>query len=97
MGVTGQQIQFLRRKHLPGTLSATEIGYLLGFDVGEITLLERGGLLISVGRQQANGLERKMEHYFCWCDVAQKTTDRDWLNRATETIQSHWRRKNERT
>lgn len=76
---------------LPARLDTRQVALALGFSEHDIPILIRSNLLKSLGNAAPNAPK-----YFAACDIERLAGDRDWLNKATKSISSHWRTKNGR-
>jgi len=80
----------LVRDGLPARLDAGQTARLLGIAPHDVPVLTGTGLLKPLGSPVPNAPK-----YFALVDVLEHATDRDWLNRATQTLAKHWRLKND--
>lgn len=87
-----EEIQFLYTcRRLPARLNTGETAALLGFSEHDIPTLIVGKMIEPLGRPSPNAPK-----YFAAADVIARSSDREWLSKATRAIANHWRSKNER-
>ena len=84
MNTNSQALPFLAARIEPQT-----VAQVLGFAPHDIPRLIAAGLLKPLGRPSSNSVK-----YFAAVEVEQLRTDRKWLDRATDVVQQHWRKKN---
>ena len=84
-----EQKQLLSLSVLPARLDASQAAQFLGFNAYDLTTLIRARLLTPLGRPAPNGIK-----YFATVELEQLRSDVKWLAKATDAVQSHWRRKN---
>src|ERR1700722_17550698 len=89
VGNAQSALELLNCRRLPGRLNTTEAAVLLGFQEHDITPLVAAKLLTPLGKPAPNAPK-----YFAAIEVKAFSEDRDWLDRATKAITSHWKRKN---
>ena len=56
----------------------------------DIPILVNAGLLKPLGKK----LEQSAPRYFARVEIEEKAVDVAWLNKATDAVRGHWRRKN---
>ncbi len=76
---------------LPARLDARQAARCLGFQEHDIPILVNAGLLKPLGKK----LEQSAPRYFARVDIEKKAVDVAWLNKATDAVRVHWRRKNQ--
>src|SRR5262245_48585322 len=81
--------QFLNLKSPPARLTLEEAAWLLGFQVHDIPVLVRRGLLKPLGNPPANASK-----HFATVELETLRSDPRWLARATDALHQHWHRKN---
>lgn len=81
--------QLLTLTTLPARVNATQAAQLLGFLPHELSLLMAAGLLKPLGRPAPNSIK-----YFATADLEALRRDTQWLSKATDAVQHHWRQKN---
>jgi hypothetical protein len=86
-----KQRDILNSIRLPARLDVQQTALALGFNEHDIQILIRARLLRSLGNPAPNAPK-----YFASCEVELLAVDPDWLNKATRTIASNWRKKNDR-
>ncbi len=74
---------------LPARLNVEQAALLLGFQPHDIPVLIAAGLLKPLGKPAHNSVK-----YFATAELEELRNDIRWLSRATDTIQTRWRRKN---
>ena len=74
---------------LPARLTVEQAAGLLGFQPHDLPILVGAGLLRPLGRPSPNSIK-----YFATVELEALRQDIKWLARATDAIQSRWRRKN---
>ena len=75
---------------LPACLDARQAARYLGFQEHDIPILVAAGLLKPLGKK----LEQSAPRYFARVNIEVKAADVAWLNKATDAVRGHWRRKN---
>jgi hypothetical protein len=80
---------FLALPLLPVRLNALEAAWYLGFQSHEISILTGAGMLEPLGHPPAN-----TPKYFSTESLAELRDNQKWLEKATDAISTHWRRKN---
>jgi len=78
-------------KDLPGRLHASQAAKLLNCSADDVAILTSAGKLRPLGKPRPSAVK-----YFGSIELIGLMADRDWLDEATKTISSYWRRKNER-
>lgn len=81
--------QLLTLTTLPARVNATQAAQLLGFLPHELTMLTAAGLLKPLGRPAPNSIK-----YFATVELDELRRDTQWLSKATDAVQNHWRKKN---
>lgn len=81
--------RLLNLRHLPARLDTEEAGWLLGFNVDEMSILIQRKLLSPLGDPAPNG--RK---FFSRAKMQSLGNDPSWLDKASRTIIGHWRARN---
>jgi hypothetical protein len=76
---------------LPARLDVRLTAKVLGFEPHDIPVLVRARTLKPLGNPQPNSPK-----YFARCEIEQKASDIQWLDRATRVLAEYWRRKNSR-
>jgi hypothetical protein len=74
---------------LPARLNIQKTAQLLGFAEHDIQAIVAAGLLTPLGRPSPNSVK-----YFAAIELVRLSRDLKWLNRATDAVQTRWRRKN---
>lgn len=74
---------------LPARLNVEQSALLLGFQPHDLPVLIAAGLLKPLGKPAHNSVK-----YFATAELQKLRDDIRWLSRATDVIQSRWRRKN---
>jgi len=87
--INHEDITLLQCRRLPARLSSAQVGAVLGFSCCDVTVLMSRKLLKPLGRPAQNSTK-----YFATIEIEALTSDRDWLGRATQLLQTHWRAKN---
>ena len=85
-----EQTTLLNLTDKPGRFNSEQAGQYLGFNTKEISLLVSNGMLKPLGKPRRNSVK-----YFAFVELKLLHDDPKWLSRATETIQTVWRSKNE--
>ena len=80
---------FLTLAFTPARLDAEQAAWYLGFQPHDIPVLIAAGLLRPLGRPQHNAVK-----YFATVELSALRDDPKWLAKATDAVQSRWRRKN---
>lgn len=78
-------------ERFPARMDARQAARYLGFPDHDIPILVAAGLLKPLGKR----LEQSAPRYFARVDIEGKAVDVAWLNKATDAIRGHWRRKNQ--
>jgi hypothetical protein len=76
---------------LPARLTVEQAGWVLGCQSHDVPILVSTRLLKPLGNPPPNGIK-----FFATADVLELGKDRSWLAKITNTINQHWRKKNER-
>lgn len=76
-------------QRLPARLDAPQAALLLGFAVHDVPVLIKARLLKPLGSPAPNGVK-----WFSAVELETLAQDRAWLDRATKTVQAHWRCRN---
>jgi len=79
----------LNLRWLPARLLAEEAGWLLGFNMDEMSVLVSKKLLPPLGNPSQNG-----KKCFATVDLLRLSKDRDWLEKASKAVTNHWRSRN---
>jgi len=74
---------------MPARLDAEQAAWYLGFQPHDIPVLIAADLLRPLGRPQHNAVK-----YFAAVELESLRSDSKWLGKATDAVQSRWRRKN---
>jgi hypothetical protein len=74
---------------LPARLNAEQAEAILGFQPHDMPVLIAAGLLKPLGKPVQNSVK-----YFATADLENLRQDVRWLGRATDAVQTRWRRKN---
>lgn len=82
---------FLALESPPARLTTSEAAWYLGFKPHEVPLLVAAGLLEPLGHPSAN-----TPKFFSAESLAELRSNSKWLEKATDAISAHWRRKNAR-
>jgi hypothetical protein len=82
---------FLALESPPARLTTSEAAWYLGFKPHEIPLLVAAGLLEPLGHPSPN-----TPKFFGTESLAELRNNSKWLEKATDAISAHWRRKNAR-
>jgi hypothetical protein len=85
-----EQSPDLTSERFPARLDARQAAKYLGFPDHDIPILVAAGLLKPLGKK----LEQSAPRYFARVEIEEKAVDVAWLNKATDAVRSHWRRKN---
>jgi hypothetical protein len=80
---------FLALTLTPARLDAEQAAWYLGFQPHDIPVLIAADLLRPLGRPQHNAVK-----YFAAVELEALRSDHKWLGKATDAVQSRWRRKN---
>jgi hypothetical protein len=80
---------FLSLAFTPGRFDSEQTAWFLGFQPHDIPVLIAAGLLRPLGRPRPNSVK-----YFAAVDLEALRTDPKWLSKATDVVQTQWRRKN---
>jgi len=87
-----EQHQFLILSgQLPARLTVEQAGWVLGCQAHDMPILVASKLLKPLGNPPPNGIK-----FFATAEVLELGKDRSWLAKITNTINQHWRKKNER-
>jgi hypothetical protein len=73
---------------LPGRLTAEQAAALLGFELHDIPVLVRDGLLKPLGSPKPSAPKK-----FATVDIEEKIRDVQWLSKATKTVSAEWLRR----
>lgn len=73
----------------PARITITETAWLLGFAEQDIAVLVAAELLKPLGHPPQSGSK-----YFAAAEIQELRNDSRWLAKASDTIVSHWKRKN---
>lgn len=76
-------------QRLPARLDAHQTALLLGFAEHDIPVLIRARLLKPLGSPGQNAIK-----WFSTAELEALAQDRAWLDRATKTVQTHWKGRN---
>jgi len=87
----GSADAILNLRRIPARLDSAQAARLLGFQPHDVPLLIGARLLVPLGKPAPNGVK-----FFAAVDILRCAEDRDWLDRATRTINKHWQTKNAR-
>lgn len=87
--MTPHQKELLNLKILPARLTVEQGAYLLGFQAPDLPILCARGLLKPLGRPPPTGSK-----FFSTAALMRLAEDDKWLERASDAIVQHWRRKN---
>lgn len=87
-----EKLALLNCRRLPARLDVAQAAALLNFGEHDVRFLLSAGLLQALGKPAANAPK-----YFAAGDITALAENRDWLEKATKAISSHWREKNART
>ena len=82
---------FLGLRSLPARLTVKEVGWVLGFEPHELSILICIGLLKPLGHSTRNAIK-----FFAAHAIEQLRQNERWLSNASDAILSHWRARNER-
>ena len=82
-----QFLQLLGRP--PARLNAEQAAWVLNCQPHDIPTLVDARLLKPLGSPKPNSVK-----YFATADVVEKSQDRAWLAKLTNTLYQHWQRKN---
>jgi len=82
-------LPILNCRRLPALLNTAETAIFLGFQEHDIAPLVAAKLLTPLGKPPPNAPK-----YFAAIEVKAFTENREWLDRSTKAITSHWKRKN---
>ncbi len=80
---------FLTLTSMPARLDAEQAAWYLGFQPHDVPVLIAADLLRPLGRPQHNAVK-----YFAAVELEALRADSRWLAKATDAVQSRWRRKN---
>ena len=83
-----EQRQFLSLPRYPARLSAQEAAWYLGIQEHDVRILVAAKLLKPLGRPAENGPKS-----FATAALEELRSDVRWLDRASETITEHWRKR----
>jgi len=86
-----EKMALLNCRRLPARVDVAQAAVLLNFGEHDIRLLLSAGLLHALGKPAPNAPK-----YFSTLDILALGENRDWLDKATKAISSHWREKNSR-
>lgn len=84
-----EQKQLLTLSLLPARLNVEQTAHFLAFQKHDIRVLVAAGLLRPLGRPKPNSTK-----YFATVELEALRRDIKWLAKATDAVQSRWRRKN---
>lgn len=76
---------------LPARLSVEQAGWVLGCQPHDVPILVSCRLLKPLGNPAPNGIK-----FFATAEILELVKDRSWLAKITNTVNQHWRKKNER-
>jgi hypothetical protein len=76
---------------LPARLTAEQTAWALNCQSHDVPVLVSARLLKPLGNPAANSIK-----FFATADVLEQSKDRNWLVRATQSINQHWHNKNAR-
>jgi len=76
---------------LPERLNTTQTAVLLGFHDHDITSVVNAQLLVPLRKPAPNAPK-----YFAAVEITAFAENKEWLDRATKALTSHWRKKNGR-
>lgn len=83
-----EQRQFLSLTRYPARLSAQEAAWYLGIQLHDVRTLVAAKLLKPLGRPSSNAPK-----VFATAALDELRSDVRWLERASETITDHWKRR----
>ena len=86
-----EKMALLNCRRLPARVDVAQAAVLLNFGEHDIRFLLSAGLLHALGKPAPNAPK-----YFSARDILALAENRDWLDKATKAISSHWREKNSR-
>jgi hypothetical protein len=86
-----EKMALLNCRRLPARVDVAQAAVLLNFGEHDIRFLLSAGLLHALGKPAPNAPK-----YFSTRDILALAENRDWLDKATKAISSHWREKNSR-
>lgn len=75
----------------PARLTVEKAAGLLGFQVHDIPVLIKAGMLQPLGKPKPNAPK-----YFAACEIAKLAGDVKWLDKASKVINAYWVKKNAR-
>src|SRR5438876_5193011 len=86
-----EKFALLNCRRLPSRLNTSEAALLLGFQEHDIALLIAAKLLVPLGKPAPNAPK-----YFAAVEIAERTSNLEWLAQATKALAKHWQCKNQR-
>ena len=89
--MSNEQRNFLSLPRFPGLISLIESCWLLGLAEHQGKILVRRGLLMPAGKRR-----RRKGWMFVSAYVLELANDRDWLNKARDTLSVYWEQTNSR-
>ena len=81
----------LNMTRLPGRLDAMQASSILGFQVHDVPVLVRKGLIKPLGNPGQNAVK-----YFATTEIEEYAKDPKWLSKATSVISNNWKNENEK-
>ena len=85
-----EQYQFLRLLgQLPARLTAEQAAWVLNCQPHDVPVLAAARLLKPLGNPAPNGVK-----YYASVEIVEFAQDRNWLVKATNTLNKHWQTKN---
>jgi hypothetical protein len=87
----GDRLAILNCRRLPARLDGPQAAAILNFREHDVPVLSAAGLLRPLGKPAANAPK-----YYAASDVVACAENRDWLDKATRAIGTHWKRRNQR-
>jgi hypothetical protein len=86
-----EKMALLNCRRLPARVDVAQAAVLLNFGEHDIRFLLSAGLLHALGKPAPNAPK-----YFSTIDILALAENREWLDKATKAISTHWREKNSR-
>ncbi len=83
--MNNEQRNFLSLPRLPGLISLLEACWLLGLAQHQGKILVARGMLVPAGKRR-----RRKGWLFVAAYILELAEDRDWLNKAKDTLSIHW-------
>ena len=76
---------------LPARLTVEQVAWLLNCQVHDVPILVSARLLKPLGNPPQNGIK-----FFAAVEIVELSRDRNWLAKATNAVNLHWRNQNSR-